>query len=53
MEWARNPAANREFERFAAGVSDPLLKVAPLEPGPVDGPPGRLRPPGPGQPHLA
>ena len=28
MEWARNPAANREFERFAAEVSDPLLRTA-------------------------
>jgi hypothetical protein len=27
MEWARNTTANREFERFAAEVSDPLLRT--------------------------
>ena len=27
MEWARNTAANREFERFATGVTDPLLRT--------------------------
>jgi RNA polymerase sigma-70 factor (sigma-E family) len=27
MEWARNATANREFERFAAEVSDPLLRT--------------------------
>jgi RNA polymerase sigma-70 factor (sigma-E family) len=27
MEWARNKTANREFERFAAQVSDPLLRT--------------------------
>jgi RNA polymerase sigma-70 factor (sigma-E family) len=27
MEWVRNTAANREFERFAAEASDPLLRT--------------------------
>jgi hypothetical protein len=27
MEWARNTTTNREFERFAAEVSDPLLRT--------------------------
>jgi RNA polymerase sigma-70 factor (sigma-E family) len=27
IEWARNTTANREFERFAAEVSDPLLRT--------------------------
>ncbi len=27
MEWVRNTTANREFERFAAGASDPLLRA--------------------------
>jgi RNA polymerase sigma-70 factor (sigma-E family) len=28
MEWARNTTANREFERFAAEVSDSLLRTS-------------------------
>jgi hypothetical protein len=27
MEWVRNRAASREFERFAAEASDPLLRT--------------------------
>jgi len=27
MEWVRNGAASREFERFSAGASDPLLRT--------------------------
>jgi hypothetical protein len=27
MEWARDTTANREFERFAAEVSDRLLRT--------------------------
>jgi len=27
MEWVRNSAASREFERFAANASDPLLRT--------------------------
>lgn len=27
MEWVRNKAADREFERFAAEASDPLLRT--------------------------
>src|ERR1700722_13970703 len=28
MEWARSRAASREFERFAAEASDPLLRTS-------------------------